>query len=90
METLGSPESSQEKRSKYFESRKLQPELQEKIIKQINKYKLDRLPDVVTCPAQACGFPVDVNIDKELIKMHCLNCGWNTIIRRHKIKTPKP
>lgn len=84
METLGSPESSIEKRLKYFESRKLRPELQEKIVKQINKFKLDRLPDVVTCPVKACGFPVNVKIDNKLIKLLCPNCGWQTIIKRHR------
>jgi len=84
METLKSLESSKEKNLQYLESQKLRPELAEKIIKQINRYKLDKFPDIVTCPAEACGFPVDVKIEKTIIKISCPNCGFKTFIKRFK------
>ncbi|MFH1315594.1 MAG: hypothetical protein ABIH67_04315 [Candidatus Uhrbacteria bacterium] len=77
-ETLGSPEQRAEKLERYREQQTVTPELEQKIRDKVAQHEV--YPDIVFCPNGKCGNPINLEIKKDHIRLHCKMCGFEKLL----------
>jgi hypothetical protein len=66
-------------RESFFEANKFSLDTEKKLQDVLNNKK-ETFPDVIQCPSVGCGNPVNVDIQEDLIRLHCTSCGWERLV----------
>lgn len=71
-----------EHRESGYENNILSPELEARLLKALDD-GMEVYADIVQCPNRSCGNPLKIEIKQDHIRVNCLACGWETILRRN-------
>ncbi|NQV90302.1 hypothetical protein HQ487_02740 [Candidatus Uhrbacteria bacterium] len=73
-----------EDRESLFEAKKFSPEFEKRLLTALEK-KRESFPDVILCPNGSCGCPMKVQFLENAVRVWCVQCGWEQILRSAQV-----
>lgn len=80
--SLFDPEQKEHRETRY-EKNKFSREKEKMLLKALDEGK-ETFPDIVQCPIQKCGNPLNIQKRADSLVLRCKNCGWESVLRKGK------